>query len=747
VIENRIVLFLLPVALLLLWIVVRSLQGRKPTRFSINVAFSLLLLIYFAGAAGTGIFWVAAQELPIFDWHYLLGYIVFLLVIVHVVLNWKPVAAFFRARAPAGVKDDSGRAFRGWVKVTAATLLAAAVGGALFFAGGQYASEQIMVYLPAENDASRSADEESDEESGAGSDAESDAGSPAGSPAKPAGSTASTPRTSRLLVDADGEKITMAAFYNRGSSYPARTHLSGVTWKTRPPVYKEYPGRPETPLVDARPSGGGGLLEAAAAWRAGCHRLATSSMTLEELSLLLYHTQGVTAVRKLSFGDYEFRAAPSAGALYPVDLYLVANRVDGLRPGLYHYNVKAHSLVHVREGVHFPDLEAAAGCPHYYQPAAATVIVTVTFGRTGFKYKERAYRYVNMDAGHAVYNLCAAAAARGMAAPVVARFDDAALNAFLDVDAGRSAALLLIPLGRPLAGGGSPPLPEPCFAVDLKAASGRKVVTFSSAIHEASSFRRAGGWGSPPRFRKRTSAQSMPGQSIPVQSTAADGDLSSGAGDAPILSLPEPAKGRDLFPAIRDRRSGREYSDAPMELEELTALCAAAQGAPGVPEVAVESGKPGTSGALDAPDTPGAGDPFLALSAPLDLHVVVRDVTGLEAGVYLYDRDRRSLRQKKLGDFSSEGHAASLSQDFCGTADVLFIKTVDWDALDRPDGDRGYRYACIRSGMVGEGLYLQAAALGLGVCGVGAFRDDDMAAVAGCDPAKTLVLYVTAVGR
>jgi len=122
-------------------------------------------------------------------------------------------------------------------------------------------------------------------------------------------------------------------------------------------------------------------------------------------------------------------------------------------------------------------------------------------------------------------------------------------------------------------------------------------------------------------------------------------------------------------------------------------------------------------------------------------------VKGLPPGVYRYLPGAHALRLVKAGDFSRTCEAACVQQDFCATANVVFVKTVAWKDLFLPDGDRGYRYANIRAGVVGEGLYLQGTALGLGVCGVGAFQDPDVAALLGIDLQREVPLYVTAIGR
>jgi len=181
-----------------------------------------------------------------------------------------------------------------------------------------------------------------------------------------------------------------------------------------------------------------------------------------------------------------------------------------------------------------------------------------------------------------------------------------------------------------------------------------------------------------------------------------------------------------LLPTIKARRSARSYSSEPIAMEELSALCAAADGAAGTRKIT---------------------DPLLAGSAPLSLFAVVRSVKGLDAGVYQYVPVSHALRRVKRGDFSKACMEACLEQEFCGTAAVVFVKTVRWSNLLYPDGDRGYRYANLRAGVVGEGLYLQATALGLGVCGVGAFMDPNVASLLDLRAGEEVPLYVTAVGK
>jgi len=381
-----------------------------------------------------------------------------------------------------------------------------------------------------------------------------------------------------------------------------------------------------------------------------------------------------------------------------VNTYVLAHRVEGLAAGIYYYDPKLSALVLIREGDAADPLANLCGSPAAIRSATATVVFTATFGRTAFKYGDRSYRYVNMDTGHAAYNLALAASSLGLRAPMVARFDDGGVNQLLGLDPQTEGTLLIQPLGSaPLAKEG-----EPRFLPALAGKAGLKKGSFLDLIHGGTGFRKGQTLG--------------PRVVFPELDTPGKGRL----------SLPPPATGDSLLSVIERRRSVRNYSGKAMELAELSALCASAAG----------QGK----AALPA-------DPLLSGSSPLDLFLIVRDVHGLMPGVYRYHPNGHALELLRSGDVSQRILKACLEQEFCGTANVVFCKTIKWDYLSYPDGDRGYRYACLRAGCMGEGLYLQGTALGIGVCGVGAFEDGAVAKLLDLDLAKETCLYITAAGK
>jgi SagB-type dehydrogenase family enzyme len=155
---------------------------------------------------------------------------------------------------------------------------------------------------------------------------------------------------------------------------------------------------------------------------------------------LLWATQGTTR------GGH--RTAPSAGALYPLEAYLVASRVEGLAPGVYRYEPAAHRLVRLAAGDRSGDLARAAFGQDWLGEAAAIVVLAAVEQRTTAKYGRRGVRYVRMEAGHAAQNVLLQAAALGIGATPVGAFDDARVHKVLGLDAAEQP-LYLLPVGRP----------------------------------------------------------------------------------------------------------------------------------------------------------------------------------------------------------------------------------------------------------------------------------------------------------
>jgi SagB-type dehydrogenase family enzyme len=148
-------------------------------------------------------------------------------------------------------------------------------------------------------------------------------------------------------------------------------------------------------------------------------------------------------------GDFGLRAAPSAGALYPIETYLSVQMVENIEPGIYHYDVREHRLDQLRTGDFGAPVAEAALDQGFLAEAAVVFAWTAVFGRSKWKYKQRAYRYVYLDAGHIAQNVAVAAVALGLGSCQVAALYDGEVNDILGVDGEDESVLYMTAVGRP----------------------------------------------------------------------------------------------------------------------------------------------------------------------------------------------------------------------------------------------------------------------------------------------------------
>ena len=167
-------------------------------------------------------------------------------------------------------------------------------------------------------------------------------------------------------------------------------------------------------------------------------------LTLGSLSQILWAAQGITEQ------DGGFRTAPSAGALYPLEVYVVVRKhgVDGLSEGVYHYHPKGHVLTLVKDGDVTADLDAATWGQEIVKEAAATIVITGVRGRTAEKYGKRGTQYMFQESGHAAQNVFLQATALGIGTVVMGAFSEAAVRKVLSAEA-TERPLYVQPLGEP----------------------------------------------------------------------------------------------------------------------------------------------------------------------------------------------------------------------------------------------------------------------------------------------------------
>jgi SagB-type dehydrogenase family enzyme len=201
-------------------------------------------------------------------------------------------------------------------------------------------------------------------------------------------------------------------------------------------------GNHESTVVDLPPARlvGSVSVEEALLERRSVRQYSDDPLSLEDVSQLLWAAQGVTA-------DWGGRTAPSAGALYPLEVYLVAVRVDGLGSGVYRYLPSEHRLHVVRTGDVVQEVAESALDQSSVREAAAMLVFTAVYERTAARYGERAVRYVHMEVGHAAQNVCLQCTALGYGSVVIGSFDDNALRRTLNAPEDE-APLYVIPVGK-----------------------------------------------------------------------------------------------------------------------------------------------------------------------------------------------------------------------------------------------------------------------------------------------------------
>lgn len=164
-------------------------------------------------------------------------------------------------------------------------------------------------------------------------------------------------------------------------------------------------------------------------------------LTLEEVGQLLWAAQGITEPER------GFRTAPSAGATYPLEVYLIAGQVEGLSPGVYHYRPHTHDLERVAEGDRRQELFTAALQQTPVRDAAVNLVFSAVYQRTTQRYGERGIKYVHMEVGHAAQNVYLQAVSLGLGAVVIGAFDDEGVRRALNLPLEESP-LYIMPVGR-----------------------------------------------------------------------------------------------------------------------------------------------------------------------------------------------------------------------------------------------------------------------------------------------------------
>jgi SagB-type dehydrogenase family enzyme len=446
------------------------------------------------------------------------------------------------------------------------------------------------------------------------------------------------------------------------------------------------------------------------------------SLLLARLSELLFTSYGITAKVPYPGQTRYLRSAPSAGGLYPAEIYLIARDESGLPAGLYHYQSREHALCRYWDSHVWSSLESAC----LWHPAISNcnlvLVVTAIFFRSAWRYEDRAYRRIFLDTGHLLANLTLAASLQDYRAHLIGGFVDQPLNDLLYLDSTQEGALAILALADLLEIEQNLPLtptalPSATVLYYPTLAEGELL----SFCHQATSIQdQSVTYAEAPQPHLAHEAPvdkyNFPfGLKVPLPSGA--------------IAWGEPSEAaQQLRQTLIKRRSTRHFSAAGLDLEELALVLDFAYH----PEHYLNQG-------LDqSPD-------FFDLSL-IETFVAVSDVVGLDAGCYYYAANAEELRQVRFKNFRRDLHYLCLQQELGLKAAVVIFHTADLGAAIAAYGDRAYRYLHMDAGHLGQRLNLAAVHLNLGVSGIGGFFDDQVNELLSI-PNDEAVLYITVLGR
>ena len=202
-----------------------------------------------------------------------------------------------------------------------------------------------------------------------------------------------------------------------------------LDWNKKPEIYKSYPDSKVIELPDFNINSNLSFIEILKK-RKSVRSYSSRPLELEKLSFLLWASTGI---QRIEYG-YEFRTAPSAGALYPIETYLIINNVLNLEEGIYHYNIEKHYLELIKTGNFKREISLDALHQYFLSEAPVIFIWSAIFYRSKWKYKERAYRYIFIDAGHIAQNLALSAIYAGLSSCQIGAFFDDEVNQLIEID-------------------------------------------------------------------------------------------------------------------------------------------------------------------------------------------------------------------------------------------------------------------------------------------------------------------------
>jgi SagB-type dehydrogenase family enzyme len=446
-----------------------------------------------------------------------------------------------------------------------------------------------------------------------------------------------------------------------------------LDWDNKPLPYKIYPGAASVALPRDLNLSSTPTLAALSSYVPADF---SAPIDIAALTRILFCADGLTRQKRVGGDDYHFRAAASAGALYPIEIYVAANDADGLEAGLYHFSPADLRMTGLRRGDWRGFIADVAAMRPSILHARAVIAMSAIYWRSEWKYRARAYRYCYWDAGTILANLLAAAAAEEISAEVITAFEDPALETLLGIDTEREGMVALVALGH----------------TDQAAAPSHAVAPLTLETIPLSANEVA--YPDLVKIHRESRLVSI-GEVATVAGAKLDSAPSRSGANALHLETITSEESTGLGETILRRGSSRAFAQEPITAEELATIMAASS------------------------EHPQADFPPLT-----DTYLIVNAATGMEPGAYYYHRDARAFELLKAGNFRGEAGYLCLEQPLGMDCSALVVYMADLERALRAFGNRGYGDAHLEAGILGGRAYLAAYSLGRGATGL-TFYDDD----------------------
>ncbi|MEM0440250.1 MAG: SagB/ThcOx family dehydrogenase [Candidatus Caldarchaeum sp.] len=489
----------------------------------------------------------------------------------------------------------------------------------------------------------------------------------------------------------DFEKALTFHELTKHSYFSVRTNLHRLDWANKPHPFKIYENAEKISLPRDFPKPEKPVFK--------CFTAQTTSrknISVETLASILFFTGGITRVFKYPDGMHYFRAAPATGALYPIELYVVVGDVEGLEPGVYHFDPKTFSLNVLRKG-DFRKFLAENSHPAVAESSAVVVFTSIAW-RNAWKYRERSYRHWFWDSGVMAANMFLTCNAFDARCLFVAGFVDKQVNKLLGIDGEKEAAVIVAPIGFSSLSPASIGDVEP-INLETRPLS-RKEIHYPAIaeIHAASSINSVEELD---EWRRR--AEAIGELSFPEKSSGHN---------LPVFET----EGPPLWMVILRRGSTRKFTRTSISYQTFSTIVH-------------------TCSTTLPTDFNGQHTRFF---------VILNAVENIEPGAYTIADAK--LVPVKRGEFRKISGYLCLEQELGADAAAVFYIMAPLEKILQRMGNRGYRVAQLEGGMRAGLIYLAAYGSGVGATGL-TFYDDDVKQFFSPCSTELENMIVTAVGN